>query len=99
MTVVQIARALHWEPKKLYFRIGKILAELRDALKAQGVDRGEVLEALGTPRLEIDLASLRHEPRRVWVRPPGKGISADAQFIEHEPGPRGSPQLPQDPGA
>jgi RNA polymerase sigma factor for flagellar operon FliA len=54
LSVAQIARELRREPKRLYRRIHKILRQLREALEAQGVERGEVLEALGTPRLEID---------------------------------------------
>jgi RNA polymerase sigma factor (sigma-70 family) len=60
LSVLQIARALHREPKKLYYRFHKILKRLRAALEGEGVDRSEVLEALGSPRVEIDLAYLSY---------------------------------------
>ena len=64
LSVLQIARALHREPKKLYYRIHKTLTQLRAALEAKGVDRGEVLEALGTPRLELDFSYLSENQKR-----------------------------------
>ena len=54
LSVAQIARELRREPKRLYRRIHKILRRLRKALEKQGVERGEVFEALGAPSREID---------------------------------------------
>ena len=64
LSVLQIARALHREPKKLYYRIHKSLMQLRAALEAAGIDRNEVLEVLGTPLMELNLAYLSENQKR-----------------------------------
>ena len=67
LSVLQIARALHREPKKLYYRIHKSLRQLRAALEAAGIDRNEVLEVLGTPLMELDLAYLSENQKNSLV--------------------------------
>jgi RNA polymerase sigma factor (sigma-70 family) len=47
-SVMQIARALHLEPKPIYRRIERLLIQLRGALEREGVSAGSVADVLQT---------------------------------------------------
>ena len=68
LSLLQIARVLGREPKGLYRRMHKILRRLRDLLESHGVDRDEVCEVLGAPRLEMHFRYSRGTTERLAER-------------------------------
>ena len=61
-TVAEIAITLDLEQKALYRRVDKLLAKLRDALEAEGIDAAAVLDILESPGITLDWACT--PPRR-----------------------------------
>ncbi len=61
--VVEIARALHLEPKPLYRRLEGLLRQLRIALREAGVDDAEVRDVLNGSGMDISLALLVEDAR------------------------------------
>src|SRR6185436_11612165 len=54
MNVSDISRMLRIPQRPLYRRMDRLLGALRDALVANGLDSGALLELIGNPSLEID---------------------------------------------
>ena len=69
MTVVDIARILHIEPRKLYKRLEKLFAVLRRSLENAGIDRGMVDDLLRNPAYDFPLESM---PERMQTASDGK---------------------------
>lgn len=63
VTVADIARALHLEPKPLYKRIDRLLRNLRTALDAAALDRSVLLEHAGAFSIEFDLPTVEPSKR------------------------------------
>jgi hypothetical protein len=67
--VPDIARQLFLEQKKVYKRLDKLCAQMRDALQGVGVDRETVSDLLAHPVRDLGFESM---PERMQSSPPSK---------------------------